>query len=60
MYFAAESGKRDGFIWGSITVLWIVGFSYFLGFDIGIVFLGFIGSFLSMFILNIISDPKMK
>ena len=60
MYRAADSGKRRGWLWGVLTLLWVVSLQQLFGEGLLIVFAGFLGSFTTMTIANFVSDPNTK
>ena len=60
MYRAAESGKRRGWLWGLITLLWIVSLETLYEGGLSTVFLGFVAAFVTMIIANFINDPSTR
>lgn len=58
MYRVADSGKRRGWLWGIITLLWVVSVQQLFGDGLMILFAGFLGSFISMTIANFVKDPS--
>jgi len=57
MYRAAEFGKRRGWLWGLITLLWIAVLQQIFGSGLWMIFFGFLCSFISMTVSNFINDP---
>ncbi len=60
MYRAADLGKRRGWLWGLITLLWVISLQQIFGDSLLIVFTGFFGSFITMTVANFANDPNTK
>ncbi len=58
MYRAAYSGRRGGWLWGLIALLWVTVLQQLFGDSLLIGFFGFLGAFITMTIANFINDPS--
>lgn len=58
MYLIAEADKRRGWLWFGITLCVIMGLSRITSLGNLAIFLGFLLSFVGMFVANIYGKPK--